>query len=239
MNFACYCRHALAALLLTVLTARATAGQSVAIWPLDPSLTPAQTATELWVENRGDETTLLQVRIFGWSHIDGGDRYQRQQQVVASPPMLRLIPGQRHVIRLVKRQAPAAGQEQAYRVLLDEIPTPPKQETPAHSLKFQMRYSIPLFVYGEHSGPDRGMPALRWRQVVDGNRRFLEISNHGPVHARLSKARIGHRPLTDGLLGYVLPNASYRWPLDFTPPAGALLEARVDNRQQLWRGAAG
>jgi hypothetical protein len=36
----------------------------------------------------------------------------------------RLEPGQKQLVRLIRQSAPPAGVEQAYRVVLDEIPTP-------------------------------------------------------------------------------------------------------------------
>ncbi|XBS69706.1 fimbria/pilus periplasmic chaperone [Acerihabitans sp. KWT182] len=59
--------------------------------------------------------------------------------------MIRLESGQKSLIRLIKHQPAPAGREQAYRVLLDEIPTPyGHPDEKAHALNFQMRYSIPV-----------------------------------------------------------------------------------------------
>jgi P pilus assembly chaperone PapD len=41
----------------------------------------------------------------------------------------------------------------AYRIIVDEIPQPDAKAEPAIGLKLQMRYSIPLFVYGQGSRP--------------------------------------------------------------------------------------
>lgn len=217
----------------------ARAGNAVLIWPVDPVITAAQKASELWVENRGTGTTLIQVRVFGWQQRNGTDGYQTQQRVIASPPMLRLEPGQKQVVRLLKQQSPAAGEELAYRILLDEIPTPqPESQDKAHSVNFQMCYSLPLFVYGERAAPDTGEPLLSWRVVEEGGGVFLEVSNRGPVHARLSQAQFDHHRVSEGLLGYVLPHASYRWPLKGTLARGQQLEFRLDNRNRLWRSSA-
>lgn len=226
-------------LALLMAAAPVMAGNAVLIWPVDPVITGAQKGAELWVENRGASTTLMQVRVFGWQQAGGGDRYQNQQQVLASPPMIRLEPGQKQLIRLIKQQEPGAQQERAYRILLDEIPTPQSQPAnKAHSLNLQMRYSLPLFVYGDQTAPDRGEPQLSWRRVSDGSGNWLEISNRGPVHARLSQAKLGNAPVSNGLLGYVLAGSSNRWPLRAGANASGQLEARVDNRKRTWRSPA-
>lgn len=214
----------------------AQAGNAVLIWPVDPVINAAQKAGELWVENRGASTTLIQIRVFGWQQRNGSDSYQAQQRVIASPPMLRLVPGQKQMVRLLKHQPPRAGEEQAFRILLDEIPTPhldPADKN--HSVNFQMRYSLPLFVYGERAAPDAGDPLLSWRVVEDGGQTFLEVSNQEPVHARLSQAHLDRQRLSDGLFGYVLAHASYRWPLKGSVGRGQQLEFRLDNRDRPWR----
>ncbi|WP_279386600.1 hypothetical protein [Sodalis glossinidius] len=43
---------------------------------MDPVITAAEKASELWVENRGASTTLIQVRVFGWQQSNGRDGYQ-------------------------------------------------------------------------------------------------------------------------------------------------------------------
>ncbi|WP_413721686.1 molecular chaperone [Sodalis sp. RH23] len=229
----------LLSLLLGLWLPIAWAGHAVLIWPVDPFLAGTQKATELWVENKGAAATLLQVRIFSWDQTEGGERFHTQQDIIASPPMLRLDAGQKQLIRIIRQAPPASGPEQAFRILLDEIPTPnDRADDPANSLMFQMRYSIPLFVYGGQSSPDSGMPLLSWRLVQVRGEPYLEIRNQGPVHARLSKTRLGKYQLTDGLFGYVLANARHRWPLNAGVDAHAVLETRVDNRNKVWRGTS-
>ncbi len=228
------------ALVLSILwSSPAAAGHSVLIWPVDPVITEDSQGTELWVQNRGETTTLLQVRIYAWHQREGREQYATQQNILSIPTIFRLEPGQKRMIRLIKQIPPAASQELAYRVLLDEIPTPyGHQDEKSHALNFQMRYSIPLFVYGRQSSPDNGTPVLSWRLVTQSGEPYLEITNLGPIHARLSKTRLGKYTLTDGLLGYVLAGSRHRWPLRAKVSPQALLETRVDNRNTVWRSPA-
>ncbi len=80
------------------------------------------TATELWIQNQGSEATTMQVRIVRWQQQDGFERYQPQQDVVASPPVVRIEKGKKQLIRLIKQSPVPAGVEQAYRIIVDEIP---------------------------------------------------------------------------------------------------------------------
>ncbi|ORM66288.1 molecular chaperone [Pantoea rodasii] len=226
--------RALLLLFVMALMPAAHAANSLMIWPIDPAINPDDKASELWLENRGNTTTMMQVRIFNWLQVNGQEQYQTQQQVVASPPMVRLEPGQRQLVRLIKQGPPEAGREMSYRVVLDEIPTPRTPGENQAGLTFQMRYSVPLFVYGSGVTSDSAKPQLSWQQVDSGGKRWLQLTNRGNGHARLSNVTIGGRRLGNGLFGYVLANSSNRWPL--TSSVSGELSADVNKGH--WSSAA-
>ena len=75
-------------------------------------------------------------------------------------------------------------------MVLDEIPTPRNPGENQAGLTFQMRYSVPLFVYGTGLNTDSARPALRWQQISEGGRRWLQLTNSGSGHARLSNVAV-------------------------------------------------
>jgi fimbrial chaperone protein len=196
---------------LFMFSALGHAANSLMIWPIDPTINPDDKASELWLENRGNATTLMQVRIFAWQQVNQREQYQTQQQILASPPLVRIEPGQKQLVRLIKQVPPDAGKEMAYRVVLDEIPTPRTPGANQAGLTFQMRYSVPLFVYGSGLTADSAKPHLSWQVENSEGRRWLMLTNNGDGHARLSNVTIGGRPIGNGLFGYVLANSSNRW----------------------------
>jgi len=227
--------------------AQARAQTSVLIWPIDPVIEADQKAGALWLENRGTEDASLQIRIFGWRQGDFDDQYQNQREIIGSPPVAKIAAGQKQLIRLTRTGATPPGQEKAYRIIIDEIPPAQPQgkdaEKPQAAIRFQMRYSVPLFVYGEGlwGKPDPnsqrdaagiGKPQLSWRQVADKGRAWVEIRNTGPVHARLTDVVMQqggqNRPVVEGLLGYVLPGAVMRWPAPVQASVGSVLKGRVN-----------
>lgn len=224
-------------LLASLTVSMAHAGNSVLIWPIDPKIPSGDKATELWLENRGAATTLMQVRVFSWQQQDGQEQYQTQQTVVASPPLVRIEPGKKQLVRLIGQVQPPAGAELAYRVLLDEIPTPQKPGENQAGLNFQMRYSVPLFTYGEGLSADTARPDLSWRIVSQNGKSALRITNNGNGHARLSKVSLGGRTLSNSLFGYVLARSSNTFPLNFPASERAQLSAELDNNQT-WRSGS-
>jgi fimbrial chaperone protein len=218
-------RLVLAALLATPLAPAHAA--AVVLWPVDPTIAAGQTATALWVENRGRDPVTLQVRSLGWSQSGNDDQYARQDEVVTSPPIANVGPGQRQLIRIIRRETGATSAEHSYRLLIDELPPPIDPARPnaasAH-LAVQMRYSIPLFTY---DGEVAAKPTLMARTVVIEGKRYAEIRNVSQRHARLLNLRIQNGAkdftVTAGLLGYVLGGATMRWPLPEGAPAGTIV----------------
>ena len=131
----------------------AQAASSVLIWPIDPVLEADQQASALWLENRGSETASLQIRVFAWSQSGFDEQYQNQRDVIGSPPVAKIEPGQKQLVRLTRTKEVPPGQELAYRIIIDEIPAaapeaPAADGKTAAAIRFQMRYSVPLFAYG-------------------------------------------------------------------------------------------
>ncbi|MFP2421143.1 molecular chaperone [Pseudescherichia vulneris] len=236
---------------ICLLSSEVHAAATVLIWPIDPVLTADKKATELWIENQGVNATTMQVRIVRWQQADGHERYQQQQDVVASPPILRVDRGGKQLIRLIKQAPVPQGKELAYRIIIDEIPQPTDSTTAQIGLKLQMRYSIPLFVYGQ------GMPVateganhvqvdsrnLSWSTTTLDGKPAIQVRNRDWVHVRLSQVSVrqggSEREVAPGLLGYVLPGQSRSWPLPagVTHPTG--LRATINAQDAKWQSDAG
>ncbi len=228
-------------------TSQAHAAATILLWPIDPWLSADTKATELWIQNQGNGATTMQVRIVRWKQEAGFERYTAQQDVVASPPIVTIDKGSKQLIRLIKQGSVPMGVEQAYRIIVDEIPQPDAKAEPTIGLKLQMRYSIPLFVYGQ------GIPTIKegahhalvesknlsWRVTQEAGHPALEVRNQGDVHVRLSQVTLDQggqkRTVADGLLGYVLPGSTRSWPI----PAGIRqpeqMSAQINARDTQWQ----
>ncbi|MEA1064097.1 molecular chaperone [Erwinia sp. HR93] len=223
------------------------AAANLLIWPIDPILTANDNATPLWLENQGKTPVTLQVRIVRWRQETGRERYSSQQDVAASPPVIRVEPQNKQLVRLMKQTAVPAGQEWAYRIVVDEIPQPSEAGSAANlGVKLQMRYSIPLFVYGvgrttqrdaaNHVSVDASK--LAWGVMEEAGQRLLWVRNRDNVHVRLSQVSLegasGKNILADGLLGYVLAGSERRWPLPSAFRSAAKLTATINATHEQW-----
>lgn len=221
----------------------------VLIWPIDPFLASDARATELWIQNQGSTPATMQVRVVGWQQQQGHERYLQQDDVVASPPIVRINSNSKQLIRLIKQTPVPAGKELAYRVVVDEIPEPADSSKPQMGLKLQMRYSIPLFTYGAGIPIDKAgsnhanaePEKLSWRVIKDEGKPVLQIRNLGHVHVRLSHVTISRGSLryqlADGLMGYVLPQSERVWALPASLSQPTALSATINAQRDVWQSA--
>lgn len=242
---------ALAILALAALPHPAAAqsnGGAILIWPVGPVIEADERAAALWLENPGKGPITLQIRIYAWAQEGGKNGYAPQDTILGTPPIVTIAPGEKQLVRLTRTNVAPPATESAYRVVVDEIPAAKTAEGSGAAVSFRMRYSIPLFTYGESlaspaalsraktarkgaspAGPIAG-PQLDWRIAETNEGRFLEIRNRGAIHARLTDVEFGTGPAeaAKGLFGYVLPGATMRWPIEADKAGPTFLTAAIN-----------
>lgn len=216
----------------------AHAAGNVMIWPINPVVVFPNNSDELWLENNSTSPITLQIRVLGWQQTAGKEQYKmHQQEVIATPPIVSIPAKKKQLIRLINQVSAKPGQERAYRVLIDEIPTTASRNENKSTVSLQMRYSIPLFVYGEGitikpgtNRPNSPYPkALSWRAVKQDNRHAIEVINRGNTHVRLSHVSVNGQSIAPGLMGYVLPNSARIWPLSIQVGSPNTLTAALND----------
>lgn len=197
------------------------------VTPISLELSSAAPAQALWLSNSGSEPLNAQLRVFAWSQQEGRDQLLPTRDLVLSPPMLALQPGQRQLVRVIRPGVAGSG-ERSYRILVDELPDPARQQQGLH---FVMQFSIPVFA----DTPAAARPRLQWRIEQEGERAQLVTDNPGERRAKVTDIELfdgeGRSLLRrPGLLGYVLAGASSRWPLklDGAAAAASVVEAQID-----------
>ncbi|WP_437891500.1 fimbrial biogenesis chaperone [Phytobacter sp. V91] len=154
------------------------AASSVLVWPVYPVIEADQNSVPLWLENRGASGVTLQLRVLAWKQQNMQDRYADQAHVVASPPFATIPPGQRQLVRLMRITPVAAGKEESYRIIIDELPSPDvKQKSDQVGLALQMRYVLPLFVDG---------PGVWTKARTDKPERKAETATRNPACSELA-----------------------------------------------------
>jgi fimbrial chaperone protein len=199
-------------LLVAVLASAPTAAQSasLSVAPVTVEVAaPGATAT-LTLRNEGDQPLNAQIRVFRWTQVDGEEQLIPSEDVVASPPVVSLQAKADYAVRIVRVTKQAVSGEEAYRLIVDELPDPTRQRNGAVAIV--LRYSIPIFFTTAKSAD----PKLNWEIQQRDGRTYVVASNSGERRVRISRLKVQDAKGTtasfgDGLTGYVLGQSTMRW----------------------------
>jgi fimbrial chaperone protein len=173
-------------------------------------------AATLRLRNEGNRPLDAQIRIFQWTQVDGEDKLTPTNDVAASPPLASLRPNADYTVRIVRTKKEPVVKEEAYRLLIDELPAPATGQ--AASVSIALRYSIPVFF----TAAGGTVPKLSWDLQPRANKPVVVASNAGDRRIRISKLKVtdrkgGTADFGDGLAGYVLGRSTR----NFVVPANA------------------
>ncbi|MGH6819739.1 MAG: fimbrial biogenesis chaperone [Methylocella sp.] len=190
-------------------------------------------ASTITVSNPGDTPLSAQLRVFKWTRINGKDTLEATKNVVASPPLARLAPGQPYVVRIIRVSKTPIDGEETYRLLVDEIPNP-RASVPSFGPRFAIRQSIPVFFTDPAAAPK-----LSWVAIVNNGRLLLKARNEGGRRVRISALNVTNESgaslgYGDNFIGYVFGRSSEQWTAavpakGFAPGGTITILAQGDN----------
>lgn len=205
-----WCEAWVAALVLWV--APASAG-SYSVKPVIVGLSDQRPATTLRVTNTQSQPISLQVATFAWSQHNGEDQLTETQAIIAMPPVFTLPPGKTQSLRVGLRGAKPGAAEQAFRLVLKEIPSAEQ----GRGLQLALNMSLPVFV----KPSTKVEPELRWQLRRDeAGDLVLRVENHGGAHGKFSEwqlQRQGDTLANEAGLFYLLPGTRREWPVVASP----------------------
>jgi fimbrial chaperone protein len=164
-------------------------------------------AASLKLQNQGGKPLEAQIRIFRWTQVDGADSLTPTDDVAASPPAASMRPSTEYTVRIVRTSKEPVAKEEAYRLLIDELPTP--ATATSATVNIALRYSIPVFF----TVPGASAPKLTFELQQHGTKPVIVVSNAGDRRIRLAKLKFTDgkgavASFGDGLAGYVLGRSS-------------------------------
>lgn len=202
---------------------RAAEAASLQVAPVLVEMRAPTATSTVRLRNESDQPLSAQARVFRWTQVDGRDVFEPAADVVASPPSVTLSPRVDYSIRVVRTSRGPVEKEEAYRLLLDELPDASRVQSGAVALV--LRHSIPVFVMPPVQAPSK----LSWSVKVTGGKIVLTAANSGGRRVRLSSVRVsdGNRTVDfgSGLLGYALAGSTMSW--ERPAPRGFAGSARI------------
>lgn len=192
---------------------------SLRVTPITIERVAPAAAGSLILSDPGTEPMNVQVRIFRWTQGPAGDTLAPTRDVVVSPPIAKLKPRTDYTVRVVRiAKKPVVGEE-AYRILVDELPGEAAATSGGATVRLLLRYSIPVFFLAKPAV----LPKIEWAVTRQGGNFMVRAANRGSNRIRISELalRSGGRSTTlaGGLAGYVLAGSTMTW--TWAAPAGA------------------
>lgn len=134
--------------------------------PVRIFMSPRDRAIAITITNDGDDELVMQADVFVWNQKPGGeDDLVLSEDLILSPPILKLAPRARQVVRLAMVSVPRAERQLTYRMIVREVPEARPPAEKEVKLQVALAFSLPVFITppgakgklecgGEKSSPD-------------------------------------------------------------------------------------
>ncbi|MFA6163499.1 MAG: fimbria/pilus periplasmic chaperone [Methylobacter sp.] len=208
----------------------ANAASALTIDPVLIELTPTRRVASITVSNPSDHSKNLQAEVLSWQQNKGVDQYTETDTLFVIPAIAEIAPGGTQVFRVSSRSPVPSTVEQAYRLILEEIPDESGLTQTGSMINLLYRFSLPLFV----SPSEAVQSDLRWSLcAAPANKGCIQLDNRGNRRIRLSKLTVSgdgwQQAVPDGAT--VLAGSVKQWTLDMS--AGQRLPKRVSAKSEL------
>lgn len=201
------------------------------ITPVRIFMTPRDRAVAVTVVNEGDEEVVMQADLYTWKQkADGSDDLQLTEDLILTPPILKLPPHGRQVVRLARLGPPPAGAQLTYRLIVREIPE--ARTNSQLQLQVALAFSLPVFI--TPAGVKRNLDCQLKRSAPDAVQ--VLCANSGNAYAQIRDLDLvgagGVKLASREQGGYLLPSVQRSFELKAAQklPAGPVkLQVGLDD----------
>lgn len=136
----------LAAGVLSAVPAPVQAGV-FSVTPVRIYMTPRDRAVAVTITNEGDTEVVLQADLNAWSQKpDGTDEQVPTEDLILSPPIIKLAPNARQVVRLALLKPADASRQLIYRMIMREVPEAVASRDKTIQVPIALALSMPVFI---------------------------------------------------------------------------------------------
>lgn len=122
------------------------AAADFSVTPVRIFMTARDRAVAITVVNEGDEEVVMQADLYSWRQKPGGeDDLVLTEDLILSPPIIKLAPRSRQIVRLARLAAQPSTDQLTYRMIVREVPEA-KPATADLKLQIALAFSLPVFV---------------------------------------------------------------------------------------------
>lgn len=159
------------------------------------------TISSLRLANNGPQTQTYEISAHAWLQVDGEDQLSAAPDVIITPPVISLEPGEESVVRVgILNPSPHKVTEETYRLRIRDISPP--NDVSKQNLHIQMEFLLPLIV--PSSEPLASLKVTR--VYVHESGLCTQLENDGNTYQKLVGLSDLETPDTDVVLhNYLLP----------------------------------
>lgn len=133
--------------LMTLLSAAVAQAGSFSVTPVRLFFEPRDRAVAVTLTNDGDSEIALQADVNRWTQeADGTDKLELSDDLIISPPSLKLAPKSKQVVRLALTTPRDMAQQMTYRLIVREVPEAVANKDSAVQLPIALVLSMPVFI---------------------------------------------------------------------------------------------
>ena len=202
------------------------------VTPVRIYMTPKDRAVAVTITNEGDTEVVLQADLNAWSQKpDGTDEQVPTEDLILSPPIIKLAPGARQVVRLALLKPADASRQLIYRMIMREVPEAIQSRAKPIEVPIALALSLPVFITPPPAKREMDCTAARSSpQVLN-----VSCGNQGSAYAQVREISVlrGEQTLARFEGGtYILPGARKTMSvngLQVVAPGPAQLSVRFDD----------
>lgn len=198
----------LASCLLAILVASPVSHVWAGVFSVTPVriyMAPKDRAIAVTITNEGDEELVMQADLFLWKQKpDGQENLTLTEEMFLSPPIIKLAPKARQVVRLARLSNATITEELTYRMIVREVPEAKLTKTDSQ-VQVAIAFSIPVFI--TPPGAKGKLDCMAERVSQDTVKAICENFGTGyshPTALQLTRST-GEKIATEESGGYILP----------------------------------
>ena len=200
---------------------------SFQVQPVRIELSAARPTVTVQVRNLAADPATIQAQAVAWRADGVEEILTENDELLLNPPIFTVGPGQTQLMRVGLRRPISTTVEGAYRLILEEVPPPPKPGF--MGVTTLLKLSVPVFLL-----PTVPAPNLVWgMRPISPTETQLWVQNNGNAHVQIrsldiSRADRGELEFHHERMAYVLPQGRKEWVI----PGGAFATFGLKVRAQ-------
>lgn len=189
---------------LAIIPCAGIAGQ-FSVSPVRIFVATKDRTTAVTITNESDAELVMQADVFQWKQTPTGQEdLTLTEDLIVAPPIIKLAPRARQIIRLAMLKSVPPDQQLTYRLIVREIPEA-KPPEPGVQLQIALAFSMPVFI--SPPGVKRQLVCEPQRAAPDAV--LVTCENTGNAYAFISEFKLssvsGELITMSNAGGYVLP----------------------------------